>query len=333
MEMPILVTGGLGFIGAAYVKHVLATCDEAVVVLDAEYYAANYLRLPSSNRLTILRAKVQGWPQLLCELQQRNIDTVVHFAAASHVTHSFAHPLDFLEDNVVGCQILLECCRIYGHLQCFLLISTDEVYGDGGPFLEDAELKPTNPYSASKACADIICRTYGRCYGLPMRVVRSNNVVGCGQHREKLVPTAVAAVVAGHRVPIEGSGQQTRCFLHLQDMVQAIEIVRQRGTNNEVYNVGVEREVSVVEVVRIVLEQLRPQACVSDWIQHVPDRPYQDQCYRIDSSKLRALGWYPALQVEDAIRDITSTLLPHISTPLPVSADQTTSHGEPSVEE
>ena len=301
----ILVTGGLGFVGAAYVQCLFdREPSTRIVILDAHTYAADAGRLPervrSSGRVAVVTCNLRSWSHVLKVLREHDIREIVHFAAQSHVTRSFEDPLEFTEDNVCGTQALLECARLHEPpVRRFVFISTDEVYGDSplgagaAAFGEDAAMRPTNPYAASKAGAELLAYAYHRCYNVPVIVTRGNNIYGPGQHPEKLIPRASARLAAGSRVPIEGDGQQLRCFLFVDDAVAAIETVRQLGAVGETYNIGGQAEHSVLEVVEVLGRLLRPTCPAAELVEFVPDRAYNDKRYLVDSQKLRALGWEP----------------------------------------
>lgn len=319
----LLVTGGLGFIGSAYVnllcERVAAgqeTDIDALVVLDCLTYAGDAARLSpeAAARVTVVRANLRSWSRLQSLLKEHDVVEIVHFAAYSHVGASFEVPGEFVEDNVVGTYTLLECARLHGaRLRRFVHISTDEVYGqsstaqDARPFDEDDALAPTNPYSASKACAEIFARTYWRCYKLPVVVVRPNNTIGPGQHREKLLPAFMHAVAEGRRMRVEGSGHQCRSFLFTTDVARAVEAVRREGAPGQVYNIGGDTEHTVLQVAEAVLRVLRPGEAPADWIEFVADRPFNDQRYYVDRAKLLALGWDQEVNLEEAIRAIAGT--------------------------
>lgn len=312
----ILVTGGLGFIGASYVNLLRSTRPKGwdIVILDAFLYAADNARLAQAVRedesVHLVQCNLRSWSRILHVLAEYDVRQVVHFAAYSHVGASFLNPLEFTEDNVLGTQCLLECCRLHGgggKLERFVCVSTDEVYGDSAcdddatPFTEDARLNPTNPYSASKAAAELMARTYGLCFNLPIIVTRGNNVIGPHQHREKLLPAVTACIAAGRRARVEGDGLQRRSFLYVDDVAEAIDIIRLRGAVGETYNVGGAEEHTVLQVVESVLQALRPGTKLEDWVEHVSDRPYQDRRYYVDTSKLHGLGWSQRVQLDDAI--------------------------------
>ena len=326
----ILVTGGLGFIGAGYVNllHETRPAGWDIVVLDAHCYAADERRLRERVRrdpsVRLLRCNLRSWSRILQVMRAHDVRQVVHFAASSHVSASFSTPLEFTEDNVLGTQSLLECCRLHEpRIERFVCVSTDEVYGDAScepdaaPFDEDAPMNPTNPYSASKAAAEILARTYGLCYGLPVLVTRGNNVIGPQQHPEKLVPAVIQRLAAGQCARVEGDGLQRRSFLYLDDVARAIEAVRCCGAAGAAYNIGGSEEHTVLQVVEAALARLRPGERLADWVEHVADRPYQDRRYFVDTGRLHALGWRPRVGLAEAVGRIVDEDAPAL---LPAAA-------------
>lgn len=316
----LLVTGGLGFIGAAYVN---AACEriasgeerdfDRVVVLDCLSYAGDEDRLRPEAKpfVAVVRANLRSWSRINRLLKDFDVLDIVHFAAYSHVSASFEAPGEFVEDNILGTQTLLECARMHApRLRRFVHISTDEVYGqsatcaDARAFCEDDALAPTNPYSASKACAEILARTYWRCFDVPVVVTRGNNCFGPGQHSEKLIPAFMQAVADGRRMRVEGSGNQRRSFLFSSDVARAVELVRRNGVLGEVYNIGADCEHTVLEIAQAVLQMRRPGERLEDWVEFVRDRPFNDQRYFVDSGKLRALGWTQTVDLAEGLLSI-----------------------------
>jgi UDP-glucose 4,6-dehydratase len=322
----VLVTGGLGFIGAAYVNLLCARMAageevdlDAVVVLDCLTYAGDAGRLSpeAAARVTLVRANLRSWSRVLRLLRENDVVEIVHFAAYSHVGASFETPGEFVEDNVGGTYTLLECARLHGaRLRRFVHVSTDEVYGqsstagDARPFDEGDVLAPTNPYSASKACAEIFASTYWRCFGLPVLVLRPNNTFGPSQHREKLIPAFTLAVAEGRRMRIEGSGHQRRSFLFSSDVASAVDLIRRDGAAGEIYNVGGSTEHAVLQVAEAVLRVQRPGEAVADWLDFVEDRPFNDQRYYVDCAKLRSLGWTQLVGLEEGLRAVAEAERP-----------------------
>ncbi|MEU8032121.1 dTDP-glucose 4,6-dehydratase [Streptomyces sp. NPDC049099] len=300
----ILVTGGAGFIGSHYVRTLLGPAgpgDVTVTVLDKLTYAGNPANLD----------EVRGHPgfafvqgdicdgALVDELLAAH-DQVVHFAAESHVDRSILGAAEFVRTNVVGTQTLLEAAlRHERHTgrrrpRTFVHISTDEVYGsiDSGSWPETDPLRPNSPYAASKASADLIALAHHRTHGLDVRVTRCSNNYGHHHFPEKVIPLFVTNLLDGGKVPLYGDGGNVRDWLHIDDHVQGIELVRTKGRAGEVYNIGGGTELSNKELTALLLE-----ACGADWhtsVEYVPDRKGHDRRYSVDCSKARAeLGYEP----------------------------------------
>jgi dTDP-glucose 4,6-dehydratase len=312
----MLVTGGCGFIGSHFVNAVVRRgLVDRLVNVDALHESADLGRVAEDVsrawRYSFVHGDVgdlEGMKRLLVD---HRITHVVHFAAQSHVTRSFEESLLYTRDNVVGTHTLLEACRQYcggnccngeGKIKKFVHVSTDEVYGDSElgegaeHFTEQSVLYPTNPYAATKAGAELMARAYRESFGIPVVVTRGNNVYGPEQHEEKLVPRFLALARAGKKLTIEGDGSCVRAFMHVDDAVEAFLAVFQRGKIGEVYNIGCDEgaEISVMEVARMVVALVHgADARVEDWIEYVPDRPYNDKRYYISNAKLRGLGWVP----------------------------------------
>ncbi|MEK8131256.1 dTDP-glucose 4,6-dehydratase [Paenibacillus filicis] len=298
----ILVTGAMGFIGSNFVLHWMRQHPhDRVVALDALTYAGNTENVAAVSGLPHFRfvhgdiADAQLIHQLFVE---ESIDTLVHFAAESHVDRSIADPQAFVRTNVLGTQCLLEAAR-RGQVRKFVHISTDEVYGslgDEGYFTETTPLAPNSPYSASKAGSDCLARAYYETFGLPVVITRCSNNYGPYQHPEKLVPTIITQALRDEPIPVYGDGRNVRDWLHVEDHCEAIALAITQGVPGEVYNVGGHNERTNLEVVRTVLAELgKPESL----IRFVPDRPGHDRRYAIDASKIgRELGWRPRYTFE-----------------------------------
>jgi dTDP-glucose 4,6-dehydratase len=296
----ILVTGGAGFIGSHYVRTVLtapATADVRITVLDRLTYAGNPAYLDSvrdSDRFGFVHGDVCD-TDLVTKLVGEH-DQVVHFAAESHVDRSILDASGFVRTNVLGTQTLLDAALRQG-LDTFVHVSTDEVYGSiaHGSWPESHPLAPTSPYSASKASADLIALAYHRTHGLDVRVTRSANNYGHHQYPEKVVPLFLTRLLDGRTVPLYGDGANVRDWLHIDDHVAALELVRTRGRPGEVYNIGAGSELSNRELTGLLLE-----ACGAGWdrVRRVPDRKGHDLRYSVDWSKIRTeLGFRPAVDL------------------------------------
>jgi dTDP-glucose 4,6-dehydratase len=319
----ILVTGGVGFIGANFILNWLKIHDEPVINLDKLTYAGNPETLQSlqgDTRHTLVQGDIGNTllvRQLLTTHQPR---AVVNFAAESHVDRSIHGPGEFIQTNIVGTFNLLESVRGYWsdlptdrrEAFRFLHVSTDEVYGslkkDDPAFTETSHIEPNSPYSASKAASDHLVRAWHHTYGLPVLTTNCSNNYGPYHFPEKLIPLMIVNALAGKALPVYGDGQQIRDWLYVKDHCSAIRRVLEAGRLGEVYNVGGWNEkanIDIVHTVCVLLDELRPRADgkpYKDQIAYVTDRPGHDRRYAIDASKIeRELGWKPAETFETGI--------------------------------
>jgi UDP-glucose 4,6-dehydratase len=304
----ILVTGGAGFIGSHVVTRLVELHGYRVVVLDKLDPCASLHNLRSvynSPHFKFIKGDIQTADLLQYILETEGVDTVLHFAAQTHVDNSFGNSLAFTINNTYGTHVLLEACRVYRRVRRFICVSTDEVYGDtslGAVFglPESSSLAPTNPYSAAKAGAELMARAYVTSYKMPIIITRSNNVYGPGQFPEKLIPKFTLLASRGERLPVHGDGSATRSHLYVSDVAEAFDIILHKGTTGEVYNIGSQRERTVVEVAADIcrLFGLDPER----QIKHVRDRAFQDKRYFICDAKLAALGWQEATDWADGLR-------------------------------
>jgi dTDP-glucose 4,6-dehydratase len=301
----LLVTGGAGFIGANFVRSMLARYpDYEVVVLDKLTYAGNLENLAgleSQSRFRFERGDICD-PEAVDRLLRKGIDAVLNFAAESHVDRSILDPAEFARTNIMGTLSMLEASR-KNKVARYIQISTDEVYGSLGPagsFTEESPLAPNSPYAASKAAADLLVRSYGRTYGFPCVITRCSNNYGPYQFPEKLIPLLVTNALAGMALPIYGDGLHVRDWIHVQDHCDALDCILHHGRTGEVYNIGARQEVANLEIARMVLRILGKDESL---ITFVKDRPGHDRRYSIDPSKLeRELGWKPKIPLEEGIR-------------------------------
>ncbi|RCV48633.1 dTDP-glucose 4,6-dehydratase [Marinitenerispora sediminis] len=304
--MRILVTGGAGFIGSHYVRSLLAgrypgQRDTEVTVLDSLTYAGNTTNLPMDDpRLAFVRGDVCD-RRLLAKLLPGH-DTVVHFAAESHVDRSLVDPDVFMKTNVVGTQILLDCC-LHAGVERIVHVSTDEVYGSiaEGTWTEESPLQPNSPYSASKAGADLIARAYWRTHGLDVRVTRCCNNYGPYQYIEKIIPVFVTNLLSGRTVPLYGDGGNAREWLHVDDHCRAIQLVLTDGRPGEVYNIG-GTELTNKELTGRLLD-----LCGADWgrVRFVADRRGHDRRYSVDDGKIRReLGFEPRVDLDEGLAEV-----------------------------
>jgi dTDP-glucose 4,6-dehydratase len=299
--MRLLVTGGAGFIGSNFVRHVLRRDDCAVRVLDALTYAGNPDNLADVSadpRFEFVRGDVCD-PEAVAQAFT-GVDAVVHFAAESHNDRSIHGPGGAVATNVMGTLTLLEAARNAG-VERFVHISTDEVYGEAlaGPKVEGDPFRPRGPYSASKAGADLLCHAYFVTYDLPVVVHRATNNYGPYQYPEKLIPLFCYRALRDETLPVYGDGLQVRDWLHVADNCRAIELLLERGEPGEAYNVPGDNEHANLEVIRLILDELgRPESLIS----FVEDRPGHDVRYALDGAKVKALGWEAEVEWESGLR-------------------------------
>jgi dTDP-glucose 4,6-dehydratase len=302
--MKILVTGGAGFIGSAYVHRVLATHpDDDVVVLDALTYAGNLANLEglaAESRFSFVQGDIAdaGFVDDLVG----SCDAVVNFAAETHVDRSLLDSAAFVRANVTGVLTLLDAVR--RHSKRMLQVSTDEIYGDIPPghfSVETDPLQPRSPYAAAKAGGELMCRAYVVSYGTEVVMTRGCNTIGPRQYPEKLVPLFVTNALRDQPLPVYGDGQQIRDWLYVDDHAAAIDLVLRRGRPGEAYNVGAGNERPNLDVVQTLIAHLEKPATL---ITHVPDRPGHDRRYALNWNKIRdELGWMPARDFSATLRD------------------------------
>ena len=315
-----LVTGGCGFIGSSYIRTALDREENLHVVnLDKLTYAGNIQNLDgiSSNNLTIVKGDICDVDLVNSLFEKHHFDTVVHFAAESHVDRSIEGPAEFIQTNVVGTLNLLEQSRIFINKTNndnfrFLHVSTDEVYGslgDDGKFLETTPYDPSSPYSASKAGSDHLVRAWNRTFGLPTLITNCSNNYGSYQFPEKLVPLMIINCLQGNPLPVYGKGENVRDWLFVGDHCDAIHTVLANGEIGETYNIGGNNEIKNIDVVTIIcslLDEISPRedgSNYSDLITFVKDRPGHDFRYAIDAGKIQNdLGWSPNESFETGIR-------------------------------
>lgn len=302
----ILVTGGCGFIGSNFIRHLLDTDSQVSVVnLDLLTYAgnaSNLADLASSVRYRFIQGDIAN-RDLVRQVMGKGVDAVVHFAAESHVDRSIHDSGPFLRTNVVGTQVLLDAAREYG-VGRYVQVSTDEVYGSLGPvgfFTEETPLAPNSPYATSKAAADLLVRSYVHTYKFPAIITRCSNNYGPYQYPEKMIPLFISKMMRDERVPVYGDGLQVRDWIHVRDHCAAIDCVLRKGHVGEVYNIGGRCERTNLDLTLTLLEILgKPRSL----IQHVQDRPGHDRRYAIDCRKIeRELGWRPDIDFTAGLAD------------------------------
>ncbi|MHB8177330.1 MAG: dTDP-glucose 4,6-dehydratase [Vulcanimicrobiaceae bacterium] len=301
--MRLLVTGGLGFIGSAFIRLVVRERPDAQIVnLDAMTYAgnpANLRDIEHDPRYSFVRGEI-GDPAAVAQAIGEGIDAIVNFAAETHVDRSILDPEAFLRTDILGTHTLLEAVherRIARYLQ----VSTDEVYGDvaSGHSREEDPLRPRSPYSASKAGGDLQVLAYRATFGSPVLVTRGSNTYGPYQYPEKLIPLFVTNLLDDEPVPLYGDGQQIRDWLHVEDHARGILHVLEHGALGEIYNLGGGNPRTNLEITRRLVEGC--DRSMESHVRHVADRLGHDRRYAIDSSKAMALGWQPRVDFEDGL--------------------------------
>ena len=298
MSRRYLITGGAGFIGSNFIRHVFESEPDAVVTnLDAMTYAgvrATVAELDADHRHTFVEGDIRD--PLLVDRLIPGHDAVVHFAAESHVDRSIAGPSAFTETNVVGTGILIDAARRHD-VERFIHVSTDEVYGSVaiGSVDETAPLNPSSPYSASKAGSDLLVRSYGITFGYEAIITRCTNNYGPYQFPEKVIPLFVTNLIDGRRVPLYGTGLNERDWLHVDDHCRAIHLLVDAGAPGEIYNIGADAQVANLDLTHRIVSLMGHDTSI---IEHVEDRPGHDFRYAVDSSKIRHLGWTPLHDLE-----------------------------------
>ena len=302
MSRKILVTGGAGFIGANYVEfHFNKYPEDEIVVLDKLTYAGrleNLQEFEANKNFSFIRGDICD--KSIVEKAVSDVDVIIHFAAETHVDRSIQGQAEFLETNILGTYNLLEAAK-NSNVERFIQIGTDEVYGsvESGSSKESDELKPRNPYSASKAAADRLAYSYYCTYDLPVIMTRASNNFGPKQFPEKIIPLFITNLLQGKKVPLYGDGKNVRDWLYVMDHCAGIDLILERGRLGEVYNIGGNCELKNIELTKMILKELDLPETM---IEFVKDRPGHDRRYSLDSSKLQALGWKPKFEFSTALK-------------------------------
>jgi len=303
----LLVTGGAGFIGSNFVRHMLDTYPNMIIVnLDLLTYAGNLnslADLKGNPRHKFVHGSITNRELVNHLLDVYSIDGIVHFAAESHVDRSIINPGAFVETNVQGTLVLLEAAKIKG-VGRFVHISTDEVYGslgESGYFTEGSSIAPNSPYAASKAASDMLVRSYYKTYGLDVNITRCSNNYGPYQFPEKLIPLLITNGVNGERLPVYGDGKNIRDWIHVKDHCAAIDLVLRKGKKGEVYNIGARTEKTNNEIAQLIMKELK---LPEKRLLYVKDRPGHDYRYAVNPEKLeKELGWKPMYSFETGIKE------------------------------
>lgn len=314
----LFITGGCGFIGSKFINYFAKkNPDINIINFDALYYCAdenNILEeIKESKNYNFIKGNLNNFDLLKTIFENNNITHIIHFAAQSHVQNSFNESIKYTLDNVLGTHYLLEVNRLYNkHLQKFIHVSTDEVYGES-LILEDEKCKtensilcPTNPYAATKAGAELMALSYIHSFNLPIVITRGNNVYGPNQYPEKLIPKFIKLLNENKKVTIQGDGSCVRAFLHSYDTAIAFDKILEKGKIGEIYNIGCDEgmEYSVMDIAKILIKKIKNTDNYNDWIEYIEDRPFNDQRYYISNKKLRDLGWDITINLEKGLNEL-----------------------------
>ena len=300
----ILLTGGAGFIGSNVARNLVKNYnDYKVVVMDKLDYCSNLENLSECfgrPNFKFIKGDVRSLDLVAHVLKSEGVDTIMHFAANTHVDNSFGNSFEFTSNNVEGTHVLLEASRS-ANIRRFVHVSTDEVYGERSKGLkcgigENSERDPTNPYAATKAAAEMLVKAYGHSYNIPYIITRGNNVYGPQQFPEKVIPKFLCLANRGEQLPIYGNGSHMRSFLYIDDVARAFDVVLHRGEEREVYNISAEFEKSVMDVAKDIL--MIHGRKIEDGIKFVEDRLFNDFRYFLDNVKMDNLGWKPEISWE-----------------------------------
>tara|TARA_R100000808_G_scaffold5537_1_gene16785 strand:- start:4863 stop:5801 length:939 start_codon:yes stop_codon:yes gene_type:complete len=308
--MNLLVTGGYGFIGSNFITHIFQKYNYNIWNIDSLTYAASLDRLSEeikkSKRYNFVKCDINDHEVIKKLVKDNNINLIVHFAAESHVDNSIKDSGPFIKTNINGTHSLLNLLHDCSTIKRYLQVSTDEVYGSlkegDSPFTENTPLQPNSPYSASKAAADLLCRSFYETFKYPILLTRCSNNYGPNQHEEKLIPLMIKNAKAGNKLPVYGDGRNIRDWIHVLDHCSAIDEVLHRGEAGEVYNIGGDNEVRNVDIVKNILSLLKKG---ENQIQFVKDRLGHDWRYAIDNTKIKAqLGWSPRIQFSTGLKQL-----------------------------
>ncbi|XP_030466822.1 trifunctional UDP-glucose 4,6-dehydratase/UDP-4-keto-6-deoxy-D-glucose 3,5-epimerase/UDP-4-keto-L-rhamnose-reductase RHM1-like [Syzygium oleosum] len=328
----ILITGAAGFIASHVCNRLIRNYpDYKIVVLDKLDYCSNLKNLlpsRSSSKFKFIKGDIASADLVNFILLTESIDTIMHFAAQTHVDNSFGNSFEFTKNNIYGTHVLLEACKVTGQIRRFIHVSTDEVYGETDEDAvvgnhEASQLLPTNPYSATKAGAEMLVMAYGRSYGLPVITTRGNNVYGPNQFPEKLIPKFILLAMKGQPLPIHGDGSNVRSYLYCEDVAEAFEVILHKGEVGHVYNIGTKKERRVIDVAKEICKLFKMDP--DTHIKFVENRPFNDQRYFLDDQRLKNLGWFERTTWEEGLRktmewyvsnpewwgDVSGALLPH----------------------
>jgi len=298
----ILVTGGAGFIGSAFVRLLTKGTVPEVIVIDKLTYAGDLKRLrEAGDKFKFYKTDICDKNRIEKIFSVEKPDVVVHLAAESHVDRSINDATPFIETNIKGTQILMDASRKHG-IKKFIFLSTDEVYGEipRGKFNESSPIKPNSPYAVSKAAADLLVQSYDRTYKFPAIIIRPSNNYGPWQYPEKLIPLAILRILEGEKIPVYGKGKNIREWLFVEDCAKGIAVIMEKGQIGHVYNLGSSQECRNINTVKLLLKALKAR---QDRFEFVKDRPGHDIRYCLDCKKtFKQIGWKPETRLEEGLK-------------------------------
>ena len=301
----IFITGGCGFIGSHVTEYLFKKYKKSLIyVYDKITYAAsvkNLQDISNRKRVKIIKKDILNFNDL--QKYSKNTNILIHAAAESHVDNSFNLTNEFIKTNVIGTKNVLDVCK-KNKIKKIIHISTDEVYGEiyKSNFNEKSHFNPSNPYSSSKAAAEMIINGYIHSYKLPITIIRANNIFGTRQHPEKLLPGSCWSLIKRKKFTIHGKGKQLRSFLYVKDFCEGLYKILIKGKNNEIYNIGSNFEYQNIEVFKIVAKENNLN--FKNFLKYVEDRPFNDFRYSLNFNKIMKLGWKPKTKIEDKIYEI-----------------------------
>ena len=306
----ILITGGLGFIGSNFIKYIFNKYNYNIINVDSITYAANLNNIPSaisnSSRYFLAKTDINNTNDIRYLIENYSVNYIVNFAAESHVDNSINDSTPFVRTNINGTHSLLSLLHDCPSVERYLQVSTDEVYGslteEDDAFTENTPLQANSPYSASKASADLLCRSFYETFNYPILITRCSNNYGPNQHEEKLIPLMIKNAKAGKKLPVYGDGRNIRDWIHVSDHCSGIDVVLHGGKIGEVYNIGGKNEVRNIDIVKTILKLLGKD---ESQIEFVKDRLGHDWRYAIDNNKIQnELNWFPGVNFEEGLKEL-----------------------------
>lgn len=302
-NLNILVTGGAGFIGSVFCNYISKYVNK-LIIIDKLSYVSNIKNIKDiieHDNVIFINENILSH-DFICTFNKYDINYIIHFAAQTHVDNSYKYFNDFIEDNIIATQLLLDAISKYEKKIILFHFSTDEIYGpsiNNIKFDENSNFNPTNPYSASKACCEMIINTYKYSYNLPIIISRCNNVYGKYQFVEKVIPCFILNALNNKNIPIHGDGNKIRDFIHIYDVIQAIVIIIEKGTIGEIYNIGSDNPIKILDLANIIIKKVG-----GGNINFIKDRPFNDNRYYVNSDKLELLGWKSTMDFDKGLDDV-----------------------------